>query len=280
MKKLIILLFVLASNLTEAAWLTSFEEAQKEALASNKFIIVDFWAVWCGPCKKMDSDSWSDENVNLVLQDYVKVKIDIDFERGLANKYGISSIPNMFIMDANGKVVYSFSGYHDAIGLKRELDKFALSTQFLTSDLAIYHKLKGYNSSIRIAQKYFDYSLLVNKDIQWDIINTADDYLTDAKKMLSKTDESYAENKQRLELLNLYKIAYSNNFSKLEKKLAEFKENEIIENNIDQYYFLKYLVYKGTKKEGLNTALEEKVKTIEGFDYFIQKIDLIIAKSS
>ncbi len=279
MKKILILLFVLTFQLSEAAWLTSFEEAQKEALATNKFMIVDFWATWCGPCKKMDSDSWSDQNVNLVLLNYVKVKINIDFERELANKYGINSIPNMFIMDANGKVVYSFSGYHDANGLKRELDKFALSTQFLSSDLATYYKLKGYNSSVRISQKYFDYSLLVNKDIQWDIINTADDYLADAKKMLSKTDEGYAEKKQRLELLSLYKIAYTSNFSKLEKKINEFKENEISENNTDQYYFLKYLVYKGTKKEG-STVLEEKVKTIEGFDYFIQKINLIIAKSS
>ena len=279
MKKSLIVLMVLVFQISHAAWFTSFEYAQKAALETNKFMIVDFWATWCGPCKEMDSNSWNDDKVNAVLQDYVQVKIDIDAERELANKYGINSIPNMFIMDANGVVLYSFSGYHNAAQLESELKKFDLNTEFLSAELLNFNKLKGYNSSIRLAQKYFDYSILVDKQIKWDILNIANLYLSEAKNGLSNKTDDYTEKKQKLELLGLYKIAYANNFSKLEKKLKEFNEKDINENNLNQYYFLKYLACKGLKSEEF-PLLEEKLKSIEGFDYFIKKADLILSKNS
>ncbi len=280
MKKTLLLLLVLTSQFSEAGWITSFDQAQKMALSTNKLMIVDFWATWCGPCKKMDMESWNNSEVNLILQDYIQVKIDIDLEKELATKYGISSIPNMFIMDGNGKVVYNFSGFHDANGLKRELNKFALNVEYLSSDLQNYYKQKSYNSSLRVSQKYFDYSLLVDKDIKYYIVNTADEYLSEAKKNLSKSDEAYTEKKQKLELLSLYKFAFNSSFSKLEKKISEFNESEINENNIEIYYFLKYLACKGMNRDRQLPELQQKINTIEGFDFFIQKADLIITKSS
>lgn len=279
MKKILLLLSLLAFQLSDAAWITSFEQAQKMALESNKLMIVDFWATWCGPCKRMDAESWNSSKVDLVLQDYIQVKVDIDADKAVANRYGINSIPHMFIMDANGKVVYKFSGYHDAEALKRELDKFALNTEFLTAELANYFKTKNYNSALRVSQKYFDYSMFVEKEIKSDIINTADDYLADAKKNLSKTDADYAEKKQKLELLSLYRIAYAGSYSKLEKKVNEIKEADITENNKNQYYFLKYLAYKGNKNQGF-ASVEATVAAIDGFDSYIKKADMIIAKSS
>ena len=123
MKKYILLLVIMFSQFSEAQWITSFGDAQKLALASNKFMIVDFWATWCGPCKKMEYESWSDAGVNELLNYYVQVKIDIDDAKDIAGRYGIESIPDMLILDGNGKVIYNFSGYHSAEELKNELKK-------------------------------------------------------------------------------------------------------------------------------------------------------------
>ena len=200
MKKLALLGFLLLSQFSNAQWMTSFDEAKKMALATNKFIIVDFWATWCGPCKQMDMNSWGDAEVNQVLENYIQVKLDIDVEKEIASKYGIESIPNMFIMDGNGKVVYSFMGYHNPNELKRELIKFAFSTSFLSNDLINYFKMKNYTTSTRAYMKYLDYSLLVDPEVKGKIINLGVDYLNDAKRDLSKKDENYNEKKQKLDL--------------------------------------------------------------------------------
>ena len=279
MKKFYLIGLLMLCQFSNANWITSFDEAKKMALATNKFMIVDFWATWCGPCKKMDSDSWSDNGVNEVLDEYIKVKIDIDSDKELAKLYGIESIPNMFIMDGNGKVVYSFMGYHDAFKLRKELEKFAFSTEFLSKDLVNYFKMRSYNTSLRVFQKYMDYSLMVKTDIKDKIINLGDSYLDEAKKDLSKKDENYAEKKQKLDLLKLFELAYDMKFDKVSKKISELKENEITESNKDYYNFLKYISAKA-----LNSAdfaqIETKVKEIEGFDYYIDKANLILSKKT
>jgi thiol-disulfide isomerase/thioredoxin len=264
------------TNTSNATWITSFEEAKREALITNKFMIVDFWASWCGPCKKMDAESWDNAEVQEVLQDYVKVKIDIDKEKQLASSYSISSIPNMFIMDANGKVVYTFSGFHTATELKRELDKFAFSTEFLSLDLINYGKNKNYNSTLRVSQKYFDYSMYVPKESRNEVIALSNSYIDEAKKMLSKKEDDYLQKKQRIELLELFSYAYNHKFDKLEKKLSEYKESDINELNIDQYFFLKYLTAKALNSSDFN-SIQDKVKELEGFEIFIKKADFILA---
>jgi thiol-disulfide isomerase/thioredoxin len=278
MKKIFFFGLLLLSQFSNAGWVTSFEDAQKLALSSNKFMIVDFWATWCGPCKKMDYDSWSNAEVNEVLGSYIQVKIDIDANTDLANKYGIQSIPNMFIMDGNGKVVYTFSGYHNAIELKKELEKFAFSTEFLTNDLINYFKGKNYNTSTRVFMKYLDYSLLVDSGAKDKIIGLAENYLNDAKKDLSKKDENYAVKKQRLELFSLFIFAYEKRFDKISKKLIDFKEGEIAESNLNFYNFLRYFSSKGSNDANF-TALENTLKSVEGFDYYIEKTNFILSKA-
>lgn len=278
MKKLALFTMLLLSQFSNATWMTSFDDAKKMALATNKFIIVDFWATWCGPCKQMDMDSWNDTEVNQVLENYVQVKVDIDSEKDLASKYGIESIPNMFIMDGNGKVVYSFMGYHNANELKRELIKFAFSTSFLSNDLVNYFKMKNYTTSTRVYMKYLDYSLLVDSEVKNKIINLSVDYLNDAKKDLSKKDESYNEKKQKLDLLALFEFAYEKKYDKISKKIAEIKESEILESNTSYYFFLKYIAAKALNTEDL-AAIETKSKEIDGFDYYIEKANYILAKA-
>lgn len=83
------------------------ENFEKEVMQSEKTVIVDFFATWCGPCKMMSPiiDEIAEE-----LGDSVKVgKIDTDENLELAQKVGIMSIPTIMILK-NGRVVKTFVG--------------------------------------------------------------------------------------------------------------------------------------------------------------------------
>ena len=76
----------------------SFEQ---EVLNSDKPVLIDFWATWCGPCRMIAPflDEIADERSD------VKVcKVNVDEEPELARSFGVMSIPMLVVMK-NGKVV-------------------------------------------------------------------------------------------------------------------------------------------------------------------------------
>lgn len=76
----------------------NFEE---EVLKSDKTVLVDFWASWCGPCKMLSPivDEIAEENSSIKVG-----KVNVDEEGDLAGKYNIMSIPTLLIFK-DGKLV-------------------------------------------------------------------------------------------------------------------------------------------------------------------------------
>ncbi|SFC55011.1 thioredoxin family protein [Flavobacterium phragmitis] len=267
MKKYIALI-VFTFQISHANWLTSYEDAQKMALTTNRFIIIDFWATWCGPCLEMEKNVWNNEQLQETLQGFVKLKIDIDSNRELATKYGINGIPNILIIDANGKVIHNILGYQNTSNLKSEIEKFNLSTEFLSVDLINYFKAKNFSTTIKITQKYYDFSLLIDKNIKKKVFNICREYLNDYKITLDKKEIDYLKKSQKIELYKLYELAYNFEFNKLNKKISEFKTEEIDPINEYSYWFLKYLAVKGTSKTA--SDIEETLKN-KGLESVINK---------
>lgn len=278
MKKLVVVLLVFVFQMSEASSFTSFEKAQKVALASNKMLIIDFTASWCGPCKKMDMDTWGDEKVKLLLENFVFVKIDIDSNKELAFKYNVKSIPNVFILDSNGIVVKSFLGYMGANKFIDAVGSYALSTEYLSKELINQYKFPCYINSIKTALKYYDFSLYLDDEIKLDFLLVSDLYLTQAKKYLKKNDPSFVIKKQKIELANLCYYAYKFNFEKLDKKLSDIKTEEIQQENLDIFWFLRYIVSKKLNKEDLD-LVDGNFKSFDNYDYLFSKAALVLSKS-
>jgi thiol-disulfide isomerase/thioredoxin len=150
----------------------TWKEAMVKAKAEDKIVFVDAFAKWCGPCKAMAKNVFTQQKVgDYFNQNFINLKLDMEEADGVTfgHKYPVSAYPTLFFLDAEGKVIKTIKGGQtveslislgeDAIKKNDKSGKF--EERYLTGDRSydlMYNYIKALNAagkpSLKISNEY------------------------------------------------------------------------------------------------------------------------------
>lgn len=281
---LILILFLASSSLClSQEWLTSLDVAKRVALVQDKFLFMVWEDASLIPYPALMNDEkgnlilfdnlFESEEINrLIWQNFVPVKVNEDIYSELYDQIKDTKSQsyiaqfgddNIKVMDANFNIVSTSISPEAYFNLSEFMSKYALNTSFLNIELRNYSEHKNFNSTFRLASKYMDYAILVDKRVREDIINLADRYLDEADSYLAKSDQGNKITFERKSnLLRLSKYLLLNRPRKVIRSLKKFDRSDIDETNESLLNFLYYTSYLLLKDEKNAQLWKDKVSSI------------------
>lgn len=179
----------------------TFKEAKALAAKEHKIIFMDAYASWCGPCKRMAREVFTDSEVGKFYnKHFINIKVDMEKGEGpgLASKYRVNSYPTLLFLDDKGEVVHASRG-GKPVDLFIGLGKLALTKNNKSAEYTkkyesgdrspeflrayAYSLLKGIQPHMKIANEYIktqkDLTDQENLEFLFDFANEADSRIFD-----------------------------------------------------------------------------------------------------
>ncbi|PIE90331.1 MAG: hypothetical protein CR997_06995 [Acidobacteria bacterium] len=184
---------------------TTLDEAKKMSADSGKPILIDFYAVWCGPCKLFNKESKSDAEVKQLLEKVVLLKVDAEKGKGpeLAKQYGVNGYPTFTLLTEKGESIAQWTGY-SKMHLISTLTKQLANPIPFSQKMAQFENKPTAGRAVSLAE-YF--------------ASTSD--LKNAEKYFQKAEEldpsmSYAANVFELKIMTMRNLPGQDAFAELE----------------------------------------------------------------
>jgi thioredoxin-like negative regulator of GroEL len=260
---LIVTLLLLFSSAaySQVMWLNSEKLAKAVAIERDQLILMDFWATWCGPCRKMDNEMWDTEEFKELSKNFVALKIDIDVERDLANEYYIKSIPHVVLVNSAGDILWQKTGYSDASPYKEILEDLPTNFNGINADLMSLSEEFKDDEYFSIGDKYLELALESGDEFKRVFLSQSDRYL---KEITKNSDNQDNINKAEMKLL--LNDAYHGKYKRAIRKVEKMEINKD-EELADMKQFIKAYCFKC---EGDDTSFEKAKAQIKSTEYLSQ----------
>ena len=163
----------------------NWENTLAKAKAENKIVFVDAYTTWCGPCKKMDANTFPDKKVgDFYNKNFINIKVDAEKGDGLgiAEKYKVNSYPTLFFVNSDAELV------HSSVGAKNPEELINLGELVVTMvkdpNKSFLAMEKRYKDGERGSEFLMSYAyVLLDREMNYhqvfnDYVNTQSDLLT------------------------------------------------------------------------------------------------------
>ena len=104
----------------------TYEQILARAKQENRYVFVDFFATWCGPCKRMDEKTFTDAKVQDLLNSMIAADWDAEKDPhvAVAKQYKVSAYPTLLVIGPDGKEVDRYLGYMDPADFIKTIDGY------------------------------------------------------------------------------------------------------------------------------------------------------------
>jgi len=165
----------------------TWDEALEKSKAEERPIFVDCYTTWCGPCKRMAKQVFTQPAVGEFYNDnYINVKIDMESKMGrkFGSKYPVQAYPTLYYIDAAGEVLHKIKGGQKAEGLL-QMGKFVLGKVDYSADYA-----KQYEEGDRDPELILNYVKALNKSNK-SSSKVANEYLRSQKDLNTEFNQNF-----------------------------------------------------------------------------------------
>ena len=254
---------------------------QKKASDQMLMLFVDVYADWCGPCKMMDSEVFTDPALTAYMKaHYLSVKVDgeSDFGRIFAAEQGLAGYPSMFVFSDAGELISKIVGFTPAEEMKTTLSSIKdgygkirtyqalyrsdkLEAEEFADYINVLREMGNQEEADRLSAEYMEKVMgpklsendirvvafhMDMDDIWWD------EFSSDQERLRSVLGEDYMLAMEKIYNNTLVKAVDENRIdliSKMANELAPLVEQETISWDLRSLPFIQYYYYTNRIEE-------------------------------